>query len=253
MNDAFSEARKTAARAMSAGSPTRPSGTVFRSAAFLSAVPVKRLSMPVSIGPGATALMRTPTRCFQRRRLCHAFDGVLAPDIDRGARSTFVPVGRGYVDDAAATLRLHHAQLVLHAEQRAKHIGVEGGCVGLGRLLGHRAGLAFGAGRVDGRVQAAKPRHGPIDQTADFVVMTNVGLDEGGLGAEAAKFGFEGFAFRVPAAGDDDAGALLGEGDGGGAPDAGQGPGNQDNRRAHWSLLVLRSARHWAWLAEFEI
>jgi hypothetical protein len=71
----------------------------------------------------------------------HAFDGVLAPDIDRGAGSTFVPVGRGYVDDAAATLWLHHAQLVLHAEQRAKHIGVEGGCVSLGGLLGHRAVL----------------------------------------------------------------------------------------------------------------
>src|SRR5258708_37575125 len=60
MNDAFSEARKTAARAMSAGSPTRPSGTVFTSAAFLSTVPVKRLSRAVSTGPGATALMRTP-------------------------------------------------------------------------------------------------------------------------------------------------------------------------------------------------
>ena len=34
---------------------------------------------------------------------------------------------RGDVDDAAITLRQHHAQLVLHAEQRAEHIGVEGG------------------------------------------------------------------------------------------------------------------------------
>src|SRR3981189_1226014 len=66
MNDAFSEARKTTARATSAGSPTRPSGTVFTSAAFLSAVPVKRLSMPVSIGPGATALMRNPELATSR-------------------------------------------------------------------------------------------------------------------------------------------------------------------------------------------
>ena len=32
------------------------------SAAFLSAVPVKRVSIAVSIGPGATALTRTPKR-----------------------------------------------------------------------------------------------------------------------------------------------------------------------------------------------
>jgi hypothetical protein len=42
--------------------------------------------------------------------------------------------------------------------------------------------------------------------------MTDVRLDEGGFGAKAAELGFEGFAFRVPAAGDDDARALLGEG-----------------------------------------
>src|SRR6266446_3808508 len=59
-NDAFSEARKTAARAISAGSPTRPSGTLLARAAFLSAVPVKRPSIPISVGPGATALTRTP-------------------------------------------------------------------------------------------------------------------------------------------------------------------------------------------------
>jgi hypothetical protein len=47
-----------------------------------------------------------------------------------------------------------------------------------------------------------------------------------------------------PEAGDDDARALLGEGDGGGSTDAGQAPSNQDNRRVHGSLLVLLSVRH---------
>src|SRR5580704_5233183 len=60
MNDASLEARKMAACAISAGSPTRPRGTVLVSAAFLSELPVKRLSMPVSVGPGAMALTRTP-------------------------------------------------------------------------------------------------------------------------------------------------------------------------------------------------
>ena len=37
-----------------------PIGTVVTSAALFFGVPVKRLSMPVSVGPGATALTRTP-------------------------------------------------------------------------------------------------------------------------------------------------------------------------------------------------
>src|SRR4029077_379960 len=94
--------------------------------------------------------------------------------------------------------------------------------------------LSFCAGRVDGRVQTAEAGHCLIDQIADFVVITDVRLDEGGFGAEAAELGFEGFVFRVPAAGD--ARALLGEGDSGGSTDAGQAPSNQDNRRVHESL-----------------
>jgi hypothetical protein len=63
--------------------------------------------------------------------------------------------------------------------------------------------------------------------------MTNVGLDEGDVGAAAAKFCFECFAFRVPAASDDDAGVILGEGDSGGATDAGQRTCDQDDGAAH--------------------
>src|SRR5258705_13958036 len=59
-NEALLGARNRTARAISSGSPTRPSGTLDARAAFLSAVPVKRLSRPVSVGPGATALIRTP-------------------------------------------------------------------------------------------------------------------------------------------------------------------------------------------------
>jgi hypothetical protein len=46
--------------AISSGLPTRLSGTVAAKPAFLSAVPAKRFSIPVSIGPGATMLMRAP-------------------------------------------------------------------------------------------------------------------------------------------------------------------------------------------------
>src|ERR1700704_3239624 len=60
MNDALSDARNLMAAAISSGFPTRLSGTVPARLAFLSAVPANRLSIPVSIGPGATMLTRTP-------------------------------------------------------------------------------------------------------------------------------------------------------------------------------------------------
>ena len=40
--------------------PRRPIGTVVTRAALFSGVPVKRVSMPVSVGPGATAFTRIP-------------------------------------------------------------------------------------------------------------------------------------------------------------------------------------------------
>src|SRR5437879_9384040 len=64
MNEAEAEARKTIARAISSGLPSRPSGTVDTSAVLFWALPVKRSSMPVSVGPGATALTRTPESAY---------------------------------------------------------------------------------------------------------------------------------------------------------------------------------------------
>src|SRR5438094_5882470 len=60
MKDALSDERNTMVWATSSGAPTRLSGTVVIKPTFLSSVPVKRFSIPVSIGPGATALTRTP-------------------------------------------------------------------------------------------------------------------------------------------------------------------------------------------------
>src|SRR5580692_845361 len=60
MNDALSEARNMIVWAISSGRPTRLSGTVAAKLAFFSGVPVKRSNIPVSTGPGATRLIRTP-------------------------------------------------------------------------------------------------------------------------------------------------------------------------------------------------
>jgi hypothetical protein len=66
MNDALSDARNVMIWAISSGLPIRLSGTVAASPAFLSALPVKRFSMSVSIGSGATMLMRTPDAAASR-------------------------------------------------------------------------------------------------------------------------------------------------------------------------------------------
>ena len=145
--------------------------------------------------------------------------------------------GRREVHDAAAALRLHHAHLMLHAEQHAEHVGIESGRVALGCLLRHRTGLAFGAGVVDGHVKPAEAGHGLVDQVAHVVFMANVGADEFSLHAAGAELLGQGMSLLVAAAGDDNPGALLGEGQGGGTANTGQGAGDQDNGGGHGFLL----------------
>ena len=96
------------------------------------------------------------------------------------------------------TLRLHHAQLVLHAEQRAEHIGVEGGGVAFGGLIRDRARLAFGACGIDGGVEPAKARDSLVDQIAHVILVAHVGTDERGFGAEAAQLGLRAPCLRLP-------------------------------------------------------
>src|SRR4029077_6898495 len=60
MNDALPDARNMMVWATSSGLPVLLSGTFAARLAFLSSVPVKRFSIPVSIGPGATMFTRTP-------------------------------------------------------------------------------------------------------------------------------------------------------------------------------------------------
>src|SRR3954464_2381787 len=60
MYDASSDAMKTIALASSSERPRRAIGTVVTRAALFSGVPVNRVNMPVSVGPGATAFTRIP-------------------------------------------------------------------------------------------------------------------------------------------------------------------------------------------------
>jgi len=109
------------------------------------------------------------------------------------------------------TLRLHYAQLVLQAEQRTQHIGIEGGGVAFAALIDEWTRLPFGARGIDGGVNAAEACNSLVDQIAHLVVVAHVGANEGGFGAEAAEFGFQCLAFRFAASRCDDACAFLGK------------------------------------------
>src|SRR6266852_1237627 len=182
MNEALPEAANTMASAISSGRPARFSGTPATSPAFLSALPVNRSSIAVSIGLGATALTRTPNTA---------------------------------------------------ASSAADFVGVEGGCVILCGLFRDRAGLAFGAGVVDGDIEAAEAGDRLVDQILDIVLAANVGVDEFRFGAQRAEFGHQRLAGVITAAGNDQVCAFMREGKSGGAANAGQGASDEDNGFTH--------------------
>jgi hypothetical protein len=172
-------------------------------------------------------------RTFERGGFRQPLDRVLAGGVERRTRRASVSHGRREVHNAAAALRLHHAHFMLHAQQHAQDVGIEGGRVALRCLLRHRTGLALGAGVVDRHVEPAEASQGLVDQIAHVVFMAHVGADKFSFHAEAAELLGQGMSLLVAAAGDNNPGALLGEGQSGGTANTGQGAGDQDNGGGH--------------------
>ena len=154
---------------------------------------------------------------------------MLARDIERRAWRANPPKGGRDVDDAAAFLRRHHAQLVLQAEQDTEDVGIESRCVGFERLPGDRAGRAFGSCVVDGDIEAPKSRNGAVYKAAHIVLVTNVGLNKLRFGGERAYFLCEFRALRGPATGYHQPGSLTGEGQRSGSANASERSGDEDN------------------------
>src|SRR5258706_12429746 len=98
---------------------------------------------------------------------------------------------------------------MLQAQQRAQHVGVEGGSVALSGLLSYRAWLAFGTSSIDGHVQVAKPLDGPVNQTADIVFVAHVGADIFSLNAKRTQLGDQGIARVVAPPADDQVSAFA--------------------------------------------
>jgi hypothetical protein len=132
-----------------------------------------------------------------------------------------------------ASLGQHHAQLMLHAEQRTQDIGVEGRGVGFCRLFRHRAGCAFGSNAIDSSIQATKARDGLIDQATHVVLVTHVGAQEFGLSTKLLQFSDESLAFFITSSGNHDTGTFARESQGGGASDPCQRASNQHHGGLH--------------------
>jgi hypothetical protein len=104
-----------------------------------------------------------------------------------------------------AMLARFFAQLMLHAEQRPEDVGIEGGGIGIGGLLRHRTGLAFGPGVVDRYVQATEARDGPIDQVPHLILVAHIGTEELSLSAERAQLSHQFLAGFLVATGNNGA------------------------------------------------
>src|SRR5882757_466420 len=122
---------------------------------------------------------------------------------------------------------------MFETEQCAQHVGIERSGIALSGLIDDEAGLTFGAGDVDGYVEAAEAGHGLVDQAADFIIVTYVGLDKDAFPPYPLEFNFEGLTLSGTAAGNNQTSADLGECHCGGATDAGQGTCDEDDGLVH--------------------
>ena len=122
---------------------------------------------------------------------------------------------------------------MLHAQDHAEDVSLECRGEAFGGLICDQAALTFGTRVVNGDVETAKPRDGLIDHVADLILLADVGADELGLCTQRAQLLGERLAGLVSPTRDNHLRALLGEGNRGGAPNAGEATGNQDDLRAH--------------------
>src|SRR5690349_7771950 len=115
---------------------------------------------------------------FQRGGFCQALHRMFAGYVNGCSGGTDPSICRRDIDDAPASLWQHHPQFVLHAEQRAQDVCVEGRGVSLCSLFRHRAGCAFGSSAIDSSIQATKARDSLVDECPDIIVVSNVGFYE---------------------------------------------------------------------------
>jgi hypothetical protein len=77
---------------------------------------------------------------------------------------------------------------MLHAQQRAEHVGVQGRSIALGRLRRYGARFAFSTGSIDGHIQATKPCDRLVYQAAHLALVAYIGAQKLGFGSQLAEF-----------------------------------------------------------------
>lgn len=117
---------------------------------------------------------------------------------------------------------------MLGGEDHAQHVDVHDLAIVLDGRVADRAG-PFEAGVGEDDVEAAEGLDGVSDHGLDLGLVGDVGLNEGGAAAGLLNQCDGLFAFLLAATGDDDACALLGEGDGGFAADAAGAAGDEND------------------------
>jgi hypothetical protein len=75
------------------------------------------------------------------------------------------------------------SQFVLQTQQGSEHVCVERGCVALRGLVDNAARPTFCSRTVDRHIKSAESADDPLDQLADFFVMSNIGREEDRVGA----------------------------------------------------------------------
>jgi hypothetical protein len=104
------------------------------------------------------------------------------------------------------------------------------------------AELALEPGVVHRNVGTAESCDRVVDEIADLVFLRHIGPNELCLGAERSQLGGKFLPLVVVAAGHDHVGAFVGEGHGGGAADAGEGAGYENNLLSHLFPSAMRNS-----------
>ena len=184
--------------------------------------------MRVSIGPGHTALTRTPLpRHFAGRGLGQADDRVLGRDIGRHPRRRDQPGDRGCIDDGAALLLQHDRQDVAQSKEHALHVHPHHRVEHRFVVFGGRSNAALDAGIVVEAVDRAIGIERRLHVGLHVGGFGDVGRDEQRLAALLANDAGGAFTACRVAIHDDNLGTVPREANGGGTPDAIAGAGDQ--------------------------
>src|SRR5271170_1907431 len=113
---------------------------------------------------------------------------MLAAHVNRRAGTADLTISGGDIDDAAFALRKHSPNLVLHAQQHAKHVGVEDRLIVLNGYISSRADNTFCASVIDGNIEASETRDSLVDQILDVVFVTHIRADKFRFRSGGAQF-----------------------------------------------------------------